>query len=158
MHTKYLVIDPLSDDPLICTGSANFSSNSLQENDENMVLIRGDTRVADVYLTEFLRLHEHFYFRDAANSMAGKGKDEEGAFLEEVDDWTANDFFPGSYLNSRREMFFRDAQGSWGKQAQARDPNESIGQGRQQAIEDKRKASEKRRAAKEKAEGSGGAP
>ncbi|WP_168293075.1 phospholipase D-like domain-containing protein [Rhizobium leguminosarum] len=158
IHTKYLVIDPLSDDPLICTGSANFSSNSLQENDENMVLIRGDTRVADVYLTEFLRLHEHFYFRDAANSMAGKGKDEEGAFLEEVDDWTANDFFPGSYLNSRREMFFRDAPGSWGKQAQARDPNESIGEGRQQAIEDKRKASEKRRAAKEKAEGSGGAP
>lgn len=78
------MIDPLSDDPLICTGSANFSKNSLQNNDENMVLIRGDTRVADIYLTEFLRLHEHFYFRDAANSRAGKGKDAEGAFLEET--------------------------------------------------------------------------
>jgi PLD-like domain len=49
IHTKYLMIDPLSDDPLICTGSANFSKNSLENNDENMVLIRGDTRVADIF-------------------------------------------------------------------------------------------------------------
>ncbi len=158
IHTKYLMIDPLSDDPLICTGSANFSSNSLLTNDENMVLIRGDKRVADIYLTEFLRLHEHFYFRDAANSGAGKGKDERGAFLEETEDWTADDFIPGSYLNSRREMFFRDAPGSWVEQAQLRDPNESIEKGQQQAIEDKRKAAEKRRAAKEKREGGGGPP
>lgn len=147
IHTKYLMIDPLSDDPLICTGSANFSKNSLQNNDENMVLIRGDTRVADIYLTEFLRLHEHFYFRDAANSLAGKGKDAEGSFLEETKDWTANDFLPGSYLNSRREMFFRDAPSSWGEQAQGRKPTESINQGHQQALEEKRKAAAKRRAA-----------
>jgi phosphatidylserine/phosphatidylglycerophosphate/cardiolipin synthase-like enzyme len=140
------MIDPLSDDPLICTGSANFSRNSLQNNDENMVLIRGDTRVADIYLTEFLRLHEHFYFRDAANSLAGKGKDMEGAFLEETKDWTADDFLPGTYLNSRREMFFRDAPSSWGERAQGRDPNESINMGQQQALEDK-KAAAKRRAA-----------
>lgn len=146
IHTKYLMIDPLSDDPLICTGSANFSRNSLQNNDENMVLIRGDTRVADIYLTEFLRLHEHFYFRDAANSLAGKGKDMEGAFLEETKDWTADDFLPGTYLNSRREMFFRNAPSSWGEQAQGRDPNESIDMGQQQALEDK-KAAAKRRAA-----------
>ncbi|KAA3509368.1 hypothetical protein GOZ78_21130 [Agrobacterium vitis] len=149
IHTKYLMIDPLSDDPLICTGSANFSANSLQNNDENMVLIRGNTRVADIYLTEFLRLHEHFYFRDAANSQAGKGKDAEGAFLEEIKDWTADDFLPGTYLNARREMFFRDAPGSWGEQAQARDPNESAVMAQQQALEDKRKAAEKRRAAKQ---------
>lgn len=29
IHTKFLLIDPLSDDPLVCTGSANFSTNSL---------------------------------------------------------------------------------------------------------------------------------
>jgi len=148
IHTKYLMIDPLSDDPLICTGSANFSKNSLQNNDENMVLIRGDTRVADIYLTEFLRLHEHFYFRDAANSLAGKGKDAQGAFLEEKKDWTADDFLPGTYLNARREMFFRDAPGSWGAQAKGRVPNEAINSGHQQALEDKRQAAAKRKKAK----------
>ena len=54
MHSKFLLIDPLSDDPLVCSGSANFSRNSLINNDENMLLIRGDTRVADIYLTELI--------------------------------------------------------------------------------------------------------
>ena len=74
VHTKYLLIDPLSDDPLICTGSANFSENSLTDNDENMILIRGSTRVADIYMTEFDRLFRHFYFRDVANEVAMKRK------------------------------------------------------------------------------------
>ena len=33
-HTKFLLVDALADDPLVCTGSANFSSGSLTENDE----------------------------------------------------------------------------------------------------------------------------
>src|SRR5262249_3808196 len=40
VHTKFLLIDPLSDDPLVCSGSANFSPDSLLQNDENMLLIR----------------------------------------------------------------------------------------------------------------------
>ncbi|MEA2899437.1 MAG: hypothetical protein QOJ84_5052 [Bradyrhizobium sp.] len=35
VHSKVLLIDPLSDDPLVCSGSANFSKNSLTANDEN---------------------------------------------------------------------------------------------------------------------------
>jgi phosphatidylserine/phosphatidylglycerophosphate/cardiolipin synthase-like enzyme len=43
IHTKFLLDDALSNDPLVCSGSANFSANSLQQNDENMLLIRGNT-------------------------------------------------------------------------------------------------------------------
>ena len=75
VHTKYLLIDPLSDDPLICTGSANFSEGSLTNNDENMILIRGSTRVADIYMTEFDRLFRHFYFRDVANDVESKAQE-----------------------------------------------------------------------------------
>src|SRR3712207_1269463 len=64
VHTKYALIDPMSDDPLVITGSANFSEPSTKENDENMLVIRGDTRVADVYLGEFMRLFNHFFVRD----------------------------------------------------------------------------------------------
>src|SRR5205823_1615734 len=52
IHTKYMLIDPLGDDPIVITGSANFSAASTNGNDENMLVIRGDTRVADVYLGE----------------------------------------------------------------------------------------------------------
>jgi phosphatidylserine/phosphatidylglycerophosphate/cardiolipin synthase-like enzyme len=66
LHTKYLLIDPLSDDPIVITGSANFSDASTRSSDENMIVIRGDKRVADIYLGEFMRLFTHFYFRDFA--------------------------------------------------------------------------------------------
>lgn len=44
VNTKFMLIDPLSEDPVVITGSANFSKNSLFNNDENMLLMRGDTR------------------------------------------------------------------------------------------------------------------
>lgn len=64
VHTKFMLIDPLSADPIVITGSANFSKNSSVANDENMLVIRGSTRVADIYLTEFMRLFNHFEFRE----------------------------------------------------------------------------------------------
>jgi phosphatidylserine/phosphatidylglycerophosphate/cardiolipin synthase-like enzyme len=64
VHTKYALVDPLSDDPLVITGSANFSEPSTKNNDENMLVIRGNTRVADVYLGEFMRIFNHFFVRD----------------------------------------------------------------------------------------------
>ena len=108
VHTKFLLIDPLSDDPLICSGSANFSSNSLLQNDENMLLIRGDTRVADIYLTEFDRIFRHFYFRNIANELEASGSGDGGKsiFLDETGTWSDSYFKPGNLKNNRRLMFF----------------------------------------------------
>ena len=63
IHSKFLLMDPLSKDPIVVTGSANFSKASTNDNDENMLVIRGDRRVADIYFTEFNRLFYHYYFR-----------------------------------------------------------------------------------------------
>ena len=63
IHTKYMLIDPLTDHPTVVTGSANWSKNSTVSNDENMLVIRDDTRVADIYLGEFMRLFTHLRFR-----------------------------------------------------------------------------------------------
>jgi hypothetical protein len=38
-----------------------------------MLIIRGDTRVADIYLGEFMRLFNHFYFRFVAASAHNGG-------------------------------------------------------------------------------------
>jgi phosphatidylserine/phosphatidylglycerophosphate/cardiolipin synthase-like enzyme len=106
----------LSKDPLICTGSANFSENSLTSNDENMILIRGSTRVADIYMTEFDRLFRHFYFRDVANEVAMKRKEgarPEKVFLDEDDKWTDSYFTPGGFKTRRREMFFNIPDANW---------------------------------------------
>ena len=72
VHTKLMIVDPLSDDPLVVTGSGNWSSESCEENDENMVVIRGDQRVADIYLTEFMRLFNHYRLRGKAKTPKSK--------------------------------------------------------------------------------------
>jgi len=120
VHTKFLLIDPLSDDPLVCSGSANFSSNSLLQNDENMLLVRGDTRVADIYMTEFDRIFRHFYFRDIANELHDKGDAAKGAFLDETDAWTESYFRPSGLKSLRRQMFFASPKPTWFENARAR--------------------------------------
>ncbi len=117
VHTKFLLIDPLSDDPLVCSGSASFSSSSLLQNDENMLLIRGNTRVADIYLTEFDRIFRHYYFRDVANEIEARGGQAAGAFLDETDHWTDSYFFPGGFKTRRRLMFFSTPVKTWAQNA-----------------------------------------
>jgi phosphatidylserine/phosphatidylglycerophosphate/cardiolipin synthase-like enzyme len=94
IHTKIILIDPLTDEPTTLTGSANYSDNSTTDNEENTVVIRTDgtpagaaaaRRVADIYLTEYQRLFMHFVFRDWAAKDAGTGS---GGFLAENDSWT----------------------------------------------------------------------
>jgi len=94
VHTKFMLADPLSDHPIIVTGSANFSDASTKTNDENMLVIRNDTRVADIYLGEFMRLHSHYAFRQAVaifleQNPGAKPEDFRQRFLiEGRTDWT----------------------------------------------------------------------
>jgi len=109
IHSKFLLRDPLGADPVVVTGSANFSDASTNDNDENMVAIRGDQRVADIYFTEFNRLFNHYYFRSVVESL----KDRDAAvnmdaslFLTEKDQWLQK-YKPGS-LRAKRVAMFKD--------------------------------------------------
>ncbi len=107
IHSKILLIDPLSSDPLVISGSANFSKNSLVNNDENMLVIRGDTRVADIYMTEFDRIFRHFYFRNVANELALKGSEQTDViFLDPTDGWVSENFDNTRMKSKRRKLFF----------------------------------------------------
>jgi phosphatidylserine/phosphatidylglycerophosphate/cardiolipin synthase-like enzyme len=128
IHTKFLLVDPLSNDPLVFTGSANFSGESLKSNDENMLLIRGNTRVADIYLTEFDRIFRHFYSRDAANSIAKHGGHTNFGLLEDTDQWTEDYFDKTKAKNHRRGMFFANPANTWVGAAK-KDPDVFLGEG-----------------------------
>ncbi len=65
VHTKYMLIDPLGPQPIVIVGSANFSKASTDTNDENMLIIRGNPAIADIYLGEFMRLFSHYAFRES---------------------------------------------------------------------------------------------
>lgn len=63
IHTKLMVLDFTSDAPTIISGSHNFSNNASGRNDENYLIIRGDTEVADCYGIELMRLYDHYRAR-----------------------------------------------------------------------------------------------
>ncbi len=106
IHSKFLLVDPLSLDPIVITGSANFSEASVKENDENMMIIRGNQRVADIYLTEFMRLFNHYYFRTVLENLkfAGQTPSEDSLFLAPDDLWQQK-YTPGSFKNKRLNLF-----------------------------------------------------
>ena len=107
IHDKFLLVDPLSNDPLVITGSANFSQPSQRSNDENMLVIRGDTRVADIYFGEFMRIFDHHYARYLVKKLTEEGKHDPNAGYLKVkpEEWTRSHFENESYKSKRRRYF-----------------------------------------------------
>jgi len=106
IHTKIILIDPLSDNPVVVTGSANFSNNSSRNNDENQLFIFGETEVADVYIGEFMRMFDHYYFRDHIKAAKAQAlQDPKAAYLDETDGWTHR-YFGGGERERERLAFF----------------------------------------------------
>lgn len=111
IHSKFLLMDPLSADPIVVTGSANFSEASTNDNDENMLAIRGNQRVADIYFTEFNRLFYHYYFRsiqEKTKQMLSEQQkvrsDKKSLFLVENDSWI-DSYKPGTLKQKRIDIF-----------------------------------------------------
>jgi phosphatidylserine/phosphatidylglycerophosphate/cardiolipin synthase-like enzyme len=104
IHTKYLLVDPLGKNPLTITGSANFSEASTKNNDENMLLIQGDSRVADIYLGEFIRLFQHFYSRYLSN-QSESGEPSRSRYLTPDDTWSDLYYEAGSPKYKERLYF-----------------------------------------------------
>jgi len=106
VHTKFMIVDALGDDPIVISGSANFSDASTTDNDENMLIIRGDTRVADIYLGEFMRLWRHHRFRFIVKKINDETGAEEGHnYLDSTSQWAEKFYKPGSVKFKRRTTF-----------------------------------------------------
>ena len=89
----------MSANPIVVSGSANFSKASSDTNDENMLIIKGDKRIADIYLGEYMRLYSHYAFREAVKHYL-EHHSNLGAlswtpqFLAETDAWMTDYFDP----------------------------------------------------------------
>jgi phosphatidylserine/phosphatidylglycerophosphate/cardiolipin synthase-like enzyme len=103
LHNKIILKDPLGDVPVVISGSANYSENSISKNDENTLVIKGDDRVADIYFTEYVRLFDHFAFREW---LAGHKK-EFNPFLEEGSNWVGKYFDNPDFLTFKRKLVFK---------------------------------------------------
>jgi phosphatidylserine/phosphatidylglycerophosphate/cardiolipin synthase-like enzyme len=63
IHSKVVVIDPFSADPVVITGSHNFSTSASSKNDENFIIIRGDRPLAEAYAVNIMGAYAHYRWR-----------------------------------------------------------------------------------------------
>jgi len=63
IHDKTIVVDPLSEECVVITGSHNLGFRASSNNDENMLIIRGDTAVAQAYAAHVMDIVEHYRAR-----------------------------------------------------------------------------------------------
>lgn len=112
VHTKFMLIDPLGSQPTTLTGSANWSEASVNVNDEHVVVIRGDKRVADIYFGEFMRVFAHHRFRESVarhikefGSAAFETWKPQDLF-EDWRKWVPKHFDAGSEYDIKRRYYF----------------------------------------------------
>jgi phosphatidylserine/phosphatidylglycerophosphate/cardiolipin synthase-like enzyme len=113
IHTKLVVIDFTSDAPTVISGSHNLSHAASNDNDENYLILRGSSDVADCYGVELMRLYDHYRFRwlesPDGKALAGAREDPcPGRAPGELcpdDRWSAPYFDAGSLEAADRQRF-----------------------------------------------------
>ena len=98
IHTKLIVVDFTSEAPTVISGSHNLSAAASSGNDENYLILRGATDVADCYGVELMRLYDHYRFRFNAKGRRAPA-------LATDDSWTEPYFDAGSLPALDRQRF-----------------------------------------------------
>jgi len=108
IHTKIIIIDFTSEAPVVISGSHNLSEAASKGNDENFLIVRGNTDVADCYGCEMLRLYEHYRFRFyVAERLRKRGP----WFTLQPDDGWTNAYFGKNPLKTADRLRFAGETG-----------------------------------------------
>ena len=102
IHNKFMIVDPLGESPIVITGSANFSDDSTSTNDENMLVIQNNKRVAEIYLGEYMRMYAHYAFRESLTFKPNNDIDR--AHLNPKSEWV-NGYYGNNSRSMRRKYF-----------------------------------------------------
>jgi hypothetical protein len=105
VHTKVIVTNFTSSNPVVISGSHNLSVPASNGNDENYLIMRGDTDLADRYCLEVLRFYEHYRFRYYAKKLKLK----EVNPLAEDDSW-AEPYYTAGHLKELSRLRFSGRQ------------------------------------------------
>ncbi len=86
VHSKVLVIDPLSKKPIVVTGSHNFSAPASEKNDENLVIVKGHRKLAVAYAAYVMAVYSHYRYRSYIRETLAQGKIP-WSYLDDDDVW-----------------------------------------------------------------------
>jgi phosphatidylserine/phosphatidylglycerophosphate/cardiolipin synthase-like enzyme len=72
IHSKMIVIDPFTN-PVVITGSHNFSQSASAKNDENLVIVQGNHALAERYAVNIMAAYQHYRWRAYLQQCAARG-------------------------------------------------------------------------------------
>ncbi|MBL0127739.1 MAG: phospholipase [Flavobacteriales bacterium] len=98
VHLKAVVANFTTDHPVVLSGSHNLSASASSGNDENYLIIRGDTDLADRYGIELMRFYEHYRYR-----WAQKQKGAQKPELTNSDKWL-KDYYDPKHLKYKARL------------------------------------------------------
>ncbi|MBV8139839.1 MAG: hypothetical protein JO121_30020 [Deltaproteobacteria bacterium] len=102
IHDKIVVIDPMSDDCVVVTGSHNLGYRASYNNDENLLIVRGHKALAQAYAVHVLDIYDHYRFRyiiQKQGTSAFSG-------LEPDDKWQDKYFDPSNPASHDVDVWF----------------------------------------------------
>jgi len=84
-HDKIVVIDPFANDCVVVTGSHNLGYQASYNNDENLLMIEGNKKLAMAYATHVLDVYDHFAWRWGLQNNGNLSRD---SYLKSTaDEW-----------------------------------------------------------------------
>jgi len=107
IHDKVLLIDPFDEkNCVIVTGSHNLGFKASYSNDENMILIKGNTLIAKAYAAHILDVVNHFRWRyKLQEKVKGKkGKELKEALTESWHDLDETDKWMDYYYKANGDL------------------------------------------------------
>ena len=72
VHSKVIVLDPAGGNPVVMTGSHNFSGRASTKNDDNLVIIRGDNQLALTYAARIASIYGTYRWQAWRNTPEGR--------------------------------------------------------------------------------------
>lgn len=92
IHDKIVVIDPMTDDCVVITGSHNLGYRASYNNDENLLIVRGHKELAQAYVVHVMDVYDHYRFR----YVQQKQGDQAFSGLDVTDAWQAKYYDPAN--------------------------------------------------------------
>ena len=108
IHDKILVIDPFSDDCVVATGSHNLGYKASYDNDENLVIIEGNKKLAAAYATHILDVYDHFSWRYTVKRLKGQ-KAADQSLSSKPEEWQSKYFDADGKIRTAQLKFWMSA-------------------------------------------------
>ncbi|HLQ04391.1 MAG TPA: phospholipase D-like domain-containing protein [Verrucomicrobiae bacterium] len=107
VHDKIVVIDAFSDDCVVATGSHNLGHRASFNNDENLVIVKGNKQLATANATHVLDVYDHFIWRWWVQKKGQPAADQ--SLKDKPDDWLNTYYDAAGTIKTAQLKFWMSA-------------------------------------------------